>query len=206
MELEISLDALPMEIWCHIFSFLGTGNDLLKVRTLCGTLRDIVDENLKKRVKKVVDGFEERCGGKHPKKSGKKGCIRLMYLGDFRKKKDELRRHPHPLPSVEEAPQPLCKDCGLETKRKSPLIFHLAFVDEELPFDTFLRIMGEFKNRICVPGRQSNEKGILAFKNAVERFLIRRFGLRWTERNKKAILDGCDWENKNKQLRIVLRK
>nr|WQM86821.1 f-box containing protein [Marseillevirus cajuinensis] len=206
MEPEISLDALPMEIWCHIFSFLETGNGLLKVRALCRDLRDIVDENLKKRIKSIVDGFETRCGGKHSKKSKKEGCVRLMYLGDFRKKRDELRRHPHPLPPTKEAPQPLCKDCGLETKRKSPLIFHLAFVDEELPFDTFLRIMGEFKNRICVPGRQTKEKDVLVFKNAVERFLVQRFGMRWTERNKKEILDGCDWDCKNKQLRDILRK
>ncbi|ADB04148.1 F-box containing protein [Marseillevirus marseillevirus] len=205
--LKMELESLPVEIWCHVFSFLGSGNDLLKLRTLCREVRDIVDENLKKRVKKVVDGFERRCGGKHPKKAKTGGCIRLMFLGDFRKKKPVLSRYPHPLPPIqEEPPLPECKDCQIPQKQRSPLVFHLPCLDEEMPFETFLRIMREFTERICVPGRYTKEADISAFKADVERFLVRRFGLRWTERNKKAILDGCDWSNKNKQLMNILRK
>ncbi|BAU80296.1 putative F-box containing protein [Tokyovirus A1] len=207
MKLELSLESLPLEIWCHIFGFLGDGNDMLAMRTFCRELRDIVDETIKKKIKHVVERFGERCGGKHPKRSKKEGCARLMCLGDFRKQKPIMSRYPHPPPPVPvEAPLPKCKDCGLEIRQKSPLIFHIPFVEEELPFETFLRIMDVFTGKICVPGRYEKPFDLNEFKKRVEKVLVLKFGLRWAERNKKRLLDGCDWANKNKQLMAVLRK
>nr|WNL49691.1 F-box containing protein [Marseillevirus sp.] len=207
MELKLSLKSLPLEMWCHIFSFLDSGNGMLTMRTLCKELRDIVDETIKKKIKRVVDRFEKRCGGKHSKRSKKEGCISLLYIGDFRKEKRLLNMYPHPLPPVpEETPLPKCKDCGLEIRRKSPLIFHIPFVEEELPFETFLRIMDEIAGKICVPGRYEKPSDLLGFKEKVERVLVLKFGLKWTERNKKKLLERCDWASQNRQLMAVLRK